>query len=149
MKWDKHESSRDTFYTGEAGTLPRAEAMAELWNVVADEVLPRNESVDWDHLRAEFWPDSGRIIVFPASSRVVDRIEKAGCQVIFSELLSAYDQLADSDIDDDAFTEQLRTVKAAWADDLEKAARASRLSNLRISFWESDGEEAFREVVLP
>ena len=97
MRWNKNQSNQATFYTGEAGSSSRADAMTELWEIVANEVLPQNEGVDWDYVRTEFWTDSGRIIVFPAASGIEQRIEKVGCQMIFSELLSAYDQLAAAD----------------------------------------------------
>jgi len=148
MEWNKHESNQATFYTGEARSSSRVDAMTDLWELVADEIIPQNEDVDWDYVRAESWADSGRIIVFPASSVVERRIERAGCQVIFSELLSAYNQLADADIDDDTFCEQLTKLQVEWANDLEETAKASKLSNIRISFWDAENEGAFREITL-
>ena len=148
MEWHKNESKQATCYTGDARGVPRAEAMTELWRLFAGAILPENEAVDWDSIRAEFWPDSGRIIVFPASSAIDERIEKAGCQVCFPELQSAYDLLADADIDDDAFGEQLAALQDQWANELERAARASSLSSLRISFWEAESAEPFREIEL-
>ena len=48
MEWSITESTRRTFFHAEAGETPRSDAMAELWQVFSDEILPRNEEFDWD-----------------------------------------------------------------------------------------------------
>lgn len=148
MEWNKNESNQATLYTGQTRGLPRVEAMTEMWRIVSDKILPENSGVDWDYIRVEFWTDSGRIIIFPASSRIEKRIERATCQVIFSDLLTEYEELADAEIDDDIFCEQLARIQSDWANDLENTAKASALSNIRILFWDSESEEPFNEVVL-
>lgn len=47
---------------------PLGVAMREFCNQISTQVIPKNEGVDWDHLRVEFWPDSGRMIAFPSQS---------------------------------------------------------------------------------
>ncbi|GIW80232.1 MAG: hypothetical protein KatS3mg105_2039 [Gemmatales bacterium] len=54
------------------------QAMSEFCRRIREKVIPGNDGVAWDYLRVEFWPDSGRMIVFPASSSSSERIEKAG-----------------------------------------------------------------------
>jgi hypothetical protein len=124
------------------------DAMMQLCERVARDVIPMNRDVDWDYLRVEFWADSGRIIVFPASTSMADRIEKAGCQLVFEDLLSRYEELADSDISDDEFTERLLAEEKTWIERLLTAARRSRLQGLRVIFWDAEDEQAVQDVVI-
>ncbi len=148
MKWNKEASKQVTFYTGEADTGSRIEAMKELWDLVDTELIPQNEGIQWDYIRIEFWPDSGRVIVFPGIKGSDKRIEKAGCQIVFEELLSTYEVLADSGIDDDQFTERLASIQGDWASELLQSAKDANLTNLCLSFWGAEADHAFLEVEL-
>lgn len=114
------------------------DAMRELCDEIATYVIPANSGVDWDLLTVEIWPDSGRIIVYPASSSTPYRIEKAGCQVVFDELLLRYEALADSDIADDDFSAQLHAEEEAWIDRLMVAFKNSSVHGTTLIFRDSD-----------
>jgi len=123
-------------------------AMREFFKRIEADVLPKNEGVDWNYIRVEFWADSGRMIAFPASRTKNERIEKAGCQVAFEELLAQYEELADSDMEDEAFTAALIDVERTWIERFVAAARESGMSGQQIQFWDGDGEKAILEVVI-
>ena len=124
--------------------------MAELWQVFSDEILPRNEEFDWDYVKVEFWSDGGRIIVYPASRRSKWRDEKAGCIVTFPDLITTVDQIADLYLDDDEeFDGRIREVHLEWAGELERTARASNLSDIRIQIFEADDPDPIVEFSIP
>jgi O-acetyl-ADP-ribose deacetylase (regulator of RNase III) len=77
-------------------------AFGQLWEKVCRDVLPEHAETDWDFVKAEFWPDSGRIIVFPAPNSL-ERIDRAGCQLVVHPLLRRWDEMADSEDDDESF----------------------------------------------
>ena len=116
------------------------EALTELCQHIKQHVIPKNDGVSWDCLRIEFWADSGRIIAFPSSTSNPDRIEKAGCQVVFADLLAQYEHLADSDLGDDAFSAALRSVEREWIKKTLVAAEHVSLTGNRFQFWDGEGE---------
>ncbi|MDR3621180.1 MAG: hypothetical protein P4L85_17645 [Paludisphaera borealis] len=118
--------------------------MTELYRHIHTNVLPNNASVPWNFLRVELWSDSGRIIVYPASTSTPNRIEKAGCQVIFSDLLLEYDRLADSGLDDDVFVAALEREEEKWVEGFLDAARRAGPFGIRIQCW-SSGEQLIRD----
>ncbi|MEJ7595478.1 MAG: hypothetical protein WKF77_28515 [Planctomycetaceae bacterium] len=115
-------------------------AMENVCQHIVTTVIPKNLGVEWDYLRIELWPDSGRLIFFPASTSNAERIEKAGCQVVFEDLLAKYNALADSDLDDDAFVAALLREERLWIEQFLHFARSTNLSGRRCQFWEGDGE---------
>lgn len=127
---------------------PADEALREFCRRIRDDVLPKNKGVDWDYLRVEFWPDSGRLIAFPANSFRSVRIEKAGCQVVFAELLGVYEELADSDMEDVSFTAALKSAEQVWIDRFILAAQDSGLSGQNVQFWDCDGKSPIRNVTV-
>lgn len=116
------------------------EALTEFCQHIKQHVIPKNEGVPWDCLRIEFWTDSGRIIAFPSSTSKPDRIEKAGCQVVFADLLAQYEHLADSDLNDDAFVAALNSVEREWIKKTLDAAEHVSLTGNRFQFWDGEGE---------
>ncbi|MBI2422017.1 MAG: hypothetical protein HYV27_04235 [Candidatus Hydrogenedentes bacterium] len=148
MNWEKDVGEDFTFYTGEAKGVPPQIALVEMWRIVAAEILPENKSIDWDHLKIEFWADSGRIIVYPASSKSLTRIERAGCQVIFPSLLESYEKLADSDISDLEFSERYELFTDEWTNAILRAAEQIRLPGVALRFWKSEEDVHFKEVTL-
>ena len=124
--------------------------MAELWQVFIDEVLPRNDDFDWDYVKMEFWSDSGRVIVYPASSRSKWRDEKAGCTVTFPDLIATVDRIADSYLDDDEeYDRRIQEVLVEWANELERTARVSTLTDIRILIFEADDPDPIGEFSIP
>ncbi|APW62300.1 hypothetical protein [Paludisphaera borealis] len=120
------------------------QAMAEFCQHIKTQVTPKNDSVAWDYLRVEMWSDSGRMIVYPASTLNPLRIEKAACQVFFSDLLSAYELIADSGLNDEAFVAEIIREEGEWIDRFLDAARRVGLFGKPIQFWDGDGDEPIR-----
>ncbi len=113
------------------------DAMAEMFRLLKERTIPANSEVRWDHLRIELWPDSGRVIAFPALSTVVDRVEKEGCQLVFDDLARGYDRLADSELADDDFEEAIVSMERAWMERLVQAALRHGMNGVRLKFWSS------------
>lgn len=67
------------------------EEMVQLRAVLADRVLPLHRQIAWDYVRAEFWPSSGRLIVFPARHGSGRRDEIAACELTMPVLLAYFD----------------------------------------------------------
>ncbi len=114
------------------------EAMVELCKKIHDIVIPYNTGVNWNYIRIEIWADSGRFIAFPASTSCKDRIDKAGCQIVFSGLLLQYEQLADSDANDDVFQSELAEVVNRWIDNCITAAKSTGLVGYCVRFYDTD-----------
>lgn len=115
---------------------------------IASDVLPRNNEVGWDYLRVELWSDSGRIIVFPSSTNLRERIDDAACQIVFDKLLQLYEQLADSNIDDDEFTRLIEVEEGKWVTRFLEAARKSELRGYRVIFFSGNGEECLEDTIV-
>ena len=147
MNWSKDEGKQVTFFTAVADDISSSDALLEMWRFFATRVLPLNNEIGWDYCRIEFWSDSGRIVLFPASTEDEHRIEKAGCQVVLPELLQAYEDLADSDLDDDIFTVKAIAMVKEWAEYVIQAAYKVDLPTVEVSFWDADSERAF--LTLP
>jgi len=124
------------------------EALTEFCQHIKQHVIPKNDGVSWDCLRIELWADSGRIIAFPSSTSNPDRIEKAGCQVVFADLLAQYEHLADSELDDDAFATALLSVERDWIKKTLVAAKRVSLTGNRLQFWGGEGEHPICENQL-
>lgn len=139
MNW--HESKGGFLATTVESSGSIGQAMNALCTQIKEKIIPANREVLWDYLRVEFWPDSGRVIVFPALISKLTRVEKAGCQVIFIDILNAYERLADSNLDDDAFEVELLREEKRWIGDFLSAAHDAGISGLRIQFWDGDSEE--------
>ncbi|MES2793023.1 MAG: hypothetical protein V4719_25650 [Planctomycetota bacterium] len=144
MEWQqlKNNVSMATVKSGDS----IEQAMIELCQHIKSRVIPSNAGIDWDYLRVEFWPDSGRVIVFPSSSSNSDRIETAGCQVVFGTLLVEYERLADSDLDDNAFVDALLQEERMWIERFLDSARKTGLSGNHIQFW--DGERCISDAQI-
>jgi len=138
MEWQALNSSFTMAAIGSGESIEQA--MTEFCQQIKDYVIPKNDGIAWDCLRIEFWSDSGRIIAFPSSTSISSRIEKAGCQVVFADLLAQYEQLADSDLDDDAFVAALLEAERDWIEKFLDAARQVSLTGYRFQFWDGEGE---------
>lgn len=124
------------------------QAMSDVCRRIWDHVIPDNAGVSWDCLRVEIWPDSGRLIAFPSSTSTPLRIEKAGCQVIFGDLLAWYEELADSELTDEEFVVALQREETMWIEKFLVAAREVGLAGHRVQFWEADGDRPIHEEML-
>jgi len=82
----------------------RLAVAADVWAMAEREILPRHQPDEWDVLRLEVWPDSGRTILFPARDPYEERTDKALAQVHWPSLQDTWDACeSDDSIDDDAF----------------------------------------------
>lgn len=148
MKWEKSASAEPLVFTAIASFTAIDECLEELWKFFVSEILPRNEGVNWDFVRVEIWLDSGRIIVFPASSGAQSRIEISGCQVVFPSMLEDYERLADSSLGEMEFTQSVCDLERMWVNLAIAAARRIGLSHVRLSFWIAEGDYAIHDEFL-
>lgn len=146
MKWEELKGGFSMAKVAEGE--PLYGAMVGFCNRIREKVLPQQEGVEWDCIRIEFWPDSGRMIAFPSKTLQMQRIEKFGCQVVFEELLHQYEELADSELSDDVFTSALTEIEAGWIECFISAAKLEGLGGLHIQFWDCDGESPIRAIVV-
>lgn len=142
MKW---ENSNDVLTLIVSKEVPLKKSIEELCAKVISGLIPKNEDVNWDHLRVEIWGDSGRVIVFPASTSEENRIEKSVCQVVFEQLTSEYEELADSDVDDDEFATRWKAIAEIWADRVIAVARNTELKGMQFVIMDADDEQPIRE----
>ncbi|MEM9481326.1 MAG: hypothetical protein AAGA58_16875 [Verrucomicrobiota bacterium] len=147
MNWTKEENRGDIIFTLEVAETPKVEIFKEVWNVFSNQIIELNSGINWDFIMVEFWLDSGRVIIFPSARGSFDRIEKALCQVFSEKMLSTYEELVNSGIDDNEFDKRLRDMRDTCARYVEIAAKESALANLELAFWDAD-EELFQEVKL-
>jgi len=122
--------------------------IVQLCEKITSDLIPENEDVNWNYIRFEFWGDSGRLVVFPATTSESNRIEKTVCQVVFAQLLSEYEDLADSDIDDAEFTNRWKTIIRGWSERIVNIARASELKDSRFIFWDAEDEQPIKDIVI-
>ena len=146
MDWQDLKNNYSMATVGSGDSI--RQAMADLCERIKAKVIPANSGIGWDCLRVEFWSDSGRIIIFPTSSASAARIEKAGCQIVFIALLSEYNRLADSEIEDDAFVAALHREEEKWIKIFCEACRDVGLSGIRLQFWDGGGEVALRDEYI-
>lgn len=129
--------------------------LQEIWKFFATTVLAENGGLAWDYIRVEFWPDSGHIAIFPASSSNANFVAKAFAYVVFERLLERYERLADSEMDDEQFSEEIARILATWTSASEAAAKSLDLANLagrslvRLRFYDAGEEQPLKEFVVP
>lgn len=146
MEWQDLKGGFSTATVAEGEPLEIA--MRDFCEQIRANVLPKHMEVDWNYIRVEFWADSGRMIAFPAISSKNERIEKAGCQVVFEDLRAQYEELANADLEDAAFTEALIDAERSWIQRFVAAARETGLNGQQVQFWDGDGEEAILKVSI-
>lgn len=144
MEWEQFS---DGYWMSTVDNLPTADDMTEITRKIVVDVIPKHSNLEWDHLRVELWPDSGRVIVFPALDSNANRIDVAGCQIVFASLLSEYETLADSDMPDEEFDSVLQAEEQRWIDQLIAGARQGGLRDTRMAFWES-GSKLLRDISI-
>ncbi len=146
LEWQYEKDCGSTAHV-EAGSSVY-EAMKQLCVHIVNDVIPRNEGVKWDHLRVDISPDPGQFVVLPASTSTPYRIEKADCQLIFEELSQRYQELADSEIDDDEFSKLLKAEERKWFERFLQAARDTKLRGLRVIFTSGGDDEPLEDVIV-
>lgn len=149
MKWQRTVSgaSRTEIYSLDAQEIAPLVAFTELWRFVELTILPLHTNVNWDHLRIEIWAETGRFIVFPASSQSRFHIRKAVCQVVFAALLQESEAIDARFPDDDFsgeegdFERTILEMETRWIGVAEVAARSElKGSGLDLCFYLCDDE---------
>ena len=73
-------------------------------------LLSSQVTKDWDSIKVEIWSDSGRIIIFPSLLGKDERNEEICIEITDRSLLEAWESLANSDVDDDMFDNEVRVI---------------------------------------
>ena len=155
MNWQKSTSGAKQFvgYIGNAEGS-NEEALQELWRLISSDILPLNSEVEWDYIKLEIWPDSGRIIAFPASSQSRFRVEMAACQVFFPLMLQAYEEIDDENLEDEEaeeqFCEAVSNLVKEWVHKAEVAARTAFPDGRgwNVKYHSSDSNESIHETMV-
>ena len=64
--------------------------------------------------------------------------------------MATVDRIADQFLDDDEeFDRRIQEIHAEWAGELERTARASNLSDIRIQIFEADDPDPIVEFSIP
>jgi hypothetical protein len=115
-----------------------SDALVELCRQIRDGVIPINKEVQWDYLRFELWLDSGRIVVYPALTAAVARVERGACQIEFEAMRDEYDRLAESEMSDEDFSREIARLHTEWVDRISQAIDLAQLSGIAIRVHEAD-----------
>jgi hypothetical protein len=147
LEWREPDRDYRTFNAEVSGALDRSTAFSaftDMWRCFFLQVAPLNRRDDWDQVRIEFWPDSGRCIVFVANSERVDRVDRGCCQLISQSLAATWSKFASIHANDDErfdraiVEEEKRLIQFAVdaADEVAKGEPALR--GLQVEFWNAD-----------
>jgi hypothetical protein len=151
MRWEIHPKGSTIGYAGYAEKTPLTEAVRELWRKYLEEAASKNARMEWDHLRAEIWLDSGRVILFPAIFSFRYRTEKAVCQIICPDLLASYTDKASSNMRDEQFESWAKAEEIRVVSLVSSAAREMNLAqslgrpSVRVLYYGTDLTNAVRE----
>lgn len=150
MEWQTIRNGASEDFLGHAGDSTLREAFAALWQKVLSDVIPRHDDAEWRFIKAEFWTDSGRVIVFPTASAET-RDERSACQLVIPELQSWWDELSSSDLPDDEFEDAVNDRLTSVADEFFAAltdAGAGSPRSLAVKCFSADEEEPFAERTI-
>lgn len=104
-----------------------ARALDEAMAVVAREVLPAHAAEDWEVLRVELWPDTARMLVYPATRAATDRIDRCMVQLTWPVLRRAWDRFEAADEEDEDEEARFEEVRDRFADAFVQAFARSGL----------------------
>ena len=121
-------------------------AFCDAWRFLISAVIPLNRENDWDHIRFEFWLDSGRCEIFVAHSDKTDSVARGCCRLVSRELASIWDRCAtEYSHSDDEFVralideEKKFVILAVESADLVAREEAA-LRGVEVEFWNADSE---------
>lgn len=106
MEWKSDLAGSRVHFKAEADESSSerlAESFRSLFEKLRAEVLPAYEGSGWDHIRVEIWSDTGRIFAGPDASGA-HLPERARCELSLPNLRRFWEDLADSDTEDDEFS---------------------------------------------
>ena len=112
MNWTETQPG---YCHADAGTGDSEACIRELIVHVRDAAALHQASSSHDHLRLEIWSDSGRLILFPAMTGQMMRIDKVCGQIYFPGFLDDYEALADGDLGDEQFEAGVIELERQWA----------------------------------
>lgn len=146
MKWDESTSGGVLLCQARVSDV-EANVIVELWLKFLT-LFSCSASGKWNAIKIEIWADSGRIIIFPGVSGKADRDEEFCLEVHVASLFDFFEQLSDSDIDDEAFDDQVnghvRGLIDRLSDGLENTLKndSTLRPSQKVAVEYSDGEEA-------
>ena len=105
MKWDESTNGGILLCQARVSDV-EVNVIVELWLKFLA-LFTGSSSGKWDAIKVEIWADSGRIIIFPGVAGKAYRDEEFCLEVHVASLFDFFEQLSDSDIDDDAFDNQV------------------------------------------
>jgi hypothetical protein len=130
VTWQRIQEGKEITFTTTVEGRAWANAFRSLWQVFAAEVVPAHIGVDWDHVRVHLWNDSGRVIVFPASSTTKWRIDKALCDLVLTDVFNEFEYLLESGVPDDLFEARMKEINCDTIIDLVQQAKAVDLASM-------------------
>ncbi len=108
MKWSVVENSKPVVHKSLVNSLDD-QLIQVVWHKLFS-LLSSQVTKDWDSIKVEIWTDSGRIIIFPSLLGKDERNEEICIEITDRSLLEAWESLADSDVDDDMFDNEVRVI---------------------------------------
>lgn len=101
MNWDESRSGGIVLCQARVSDVD-ADVIVEIWTKFLA-LFNDKPSGKWDSIKIEVWADSGRIIIFPGVAGRADRDEEYCLEIRVESLFNFFEQISDSDIDDEAF----------------------------------------------
>ncbi|MFT3781038.1 MAG: hypothetical protein QM790_03415 [Nibricoccus sp.] len=147
LSWTEPSKGDRAFIAEVVGAFSAGKAsdvFRDAWRFLMTTVVPLNERADWDHIRCEFWLDSGRCVIFVAHAEKVDRIDRGCCQIVSRDLMSVWERCASrfADSDEDfsrAIVEEERKLMSFAVDAANAVAKEmTGLRGVDIEFWDAD-----------
>lgn len=116
----------------------------DVWDNFWRFVVPLQAEAKWDYVRVEAWPDSGRILLFPALTRARRRVDVMVLELTFEEILQRWAALEEQAVSDRVFEREIRAVvrkvfaalKATYSNDQGWAATVGKAPEVRCYRYE-------------
>lgn len=152
MMWSREDGCDDVLFArvaAHASADARSRAAESVWTTFIDQVLPAHATVEFDAVRVEIWPDTGRTILFPALEPLTDRVDVLSLDVTWEdleELVRVLDETLDED--DPSHDDQVRAKVNEVVEVLRRTARDvhwPRATEVRYLEW---GEELLASDVV-
>lgn len=163
MFWKKYISGISTvlFVHIDDHKISVEETFTEMWKFMISDILPLNHDVEWDYIKLELWIDSGRVILYPTSSKSKFRIERAVCSVFFPSLLEQSEMLntecfgseQTEDLPDieiqEVFEQAVTKLELEWIHKAELAVQQiPEVSKLRLAFYSTDDDLPLHSIII-
>jgi len=114
MEWEELQRHQRRYFSAKTSateeSLEKKDA-EELWKKLFCVVLSNEIEDRWDSIRVECSLETGRLITFVEKKGIQERVENGGCDMCFESKLSAWEKLADSDLDDIDFEKREEQIR--------------------------------------